>query len=173
MILISTLGGDQPDLPDFASVLAQYDKDHDGRLSFEEFHKDPDLGEHFGWIDTNDDKMVPAEEWNYARSMSIGDEYGAVGLRPGDAKGELKAEAVRWRVKKSLPYIPAPLVYRDVYYMVKTGGIITALNPSTGEILKQGRTREAPGEYYASPVTSRWKDIPLQRRGQNHRSKSR
>ncbi len=40
---------------------------------------------------------------------------------------------------------------------VKTGkgvGIITALDPGTGKVLKEGRNREALGEYYASPVAA-------------------
>jgi len=41
-----------------------------------------------------------------------------------------------------------------VYYMVKTGGIITSLDPETGKLLKQGRARDALGEYYASPVAA-------------------
>jgi outer membrane protein assembly factor BamB len=38
--------------------------------------------------------------------------------------------------------------------MVRDGGIITALDPATGKLLKEGRSREAPGEYYASPVAA-------------------
>ena len=59
-----------------------------------------------------------------------------------------------WRFKKNLPYIPAPLVYQNVLYMVKTGGIITSLDVASGRPLKEGRTPNAPGEYYASPVAA-------------------
>ena len=38
--------------------------------------------------------------------------------------------------------------------MVKTGGIITSLDPATGRMLKQGRSPNALGEYYASPVAA-------------------
>ncbi len=38
--------------------------------------------------------------------------------------------------------------------MVKTGGIITSLDPATGRILKEGRSPGALGEYYASPVAA-------------------
>lgn len=55
---------------------------------------------------------------------------------------------------KNLPYIPAPVVYDGVYYTVRDGGIITALDPATGRLLKEGRSREALGEYYASPVAA-------------------
>ena len=38
--------------------------------------------------------------------------------------------------------------------MVKTGGIVTTLDPATGRILKQGRSPDAIGEYFASPVAA-------------------
>jgi len=61
---------------------------------------------------------------------------------------------LRWRFKRHLAYIPAPLIYDGVFYMVRTGGIVTSLDPATGALLKQGRTEKAPGEYYASPVAA-------------------
>ena len=50
---VSTLRSSEPMMPAFASVLTTYDKDHDGRLSNDEFKGNKDLGEHFGWIDGN------------------------------------------------------------------------------------------------------------------------
>jgi outer membrane protein assembly factor BamB len=152
-LMVSTLASNEPWMPTFASVLTMYDKDHDGRLSHDEFKGDKDLGEHFGWIDANSDGYVTEPEWNEARSMGVGD-YGAIAIRPDKAKGKLEPTAVRWRFKKNLPYIPAPLLYKDVYYMVRDGGIITSLDPLTGQLLKEGRSREALGEYYASPVAA-------------------
>jgi len=152
-LLVSTLSTNEPWMPTFEATLAQYDKDHDGRLSIEEFKGDKDLGEHFGWIDADGDNFITAQEWNAARNVGMG-EYGAVAIRPDNAQGKLEPQAVRWRVKKGLPFIPAPLVYKDVYYMVRDGGIITSLDPASGQLLKEGRSREALGEYYASPVAA-------------------
>jgi outer membrane protein assembly factor BamB len=152
-LLVSTAGSNEPFMPTFASVLTMYDKDHDGRLSQAEFKDDKEMGEHFGWIDENSDGFVTEAEWNKARSLGIG-EYGAIALQPEKARGRLEPSSVRWRFKKNLPYIPAPLVYDGVYYMVRDGGIITSLDPATGRLLKEGRTREALGEYYASPVAA-------------------
>ncbi len=152
-LLVVTSGVNEPWLPAFETVLAKYDKDKDGRLSLEEFRGDPDVGEHFGWIDANGDNFIDAPEWNTARTLGMG-EYGAVAIRPDNAQGQVGAGAIRWRFLKNLPYIPAPLVYQDVYYMVRSGGIVTSLNPATGGLLKQGRSREALGEYYASPVAA-------------------
>ena len=152
-LLISTLGSNEPSLPTFASVLAKYDTDKDGRLSLEEFRKDADLGEHFGWIDENDDKIIVEEEWNKVRSFDVG-EWGTIAVRPGDGRGQLNPNVISWRLQKNTPYIPAPLLYQGVYYMVKTGGIITSVDPETGRLLKQGRSPNALGEYYASPVAA-------------------
>ena len=152
-LMISTRGSNEPQLPTFAAALSQYDKDKDGRLSFEEFRGDVDMGEHFGWIDENDDKFIVAGEWDMARALGVG-EWGAIAVRPGDARGQLEPRAIRWRLQKNIPYIPAPLLYQGVYYMVKTGGIITSLDPATGRILKEGRSPGALGEYYASPVAA-------------------
>lgn len=152
-LMVSTLGSNEPMLPTFASALAKYDKDQDERLSLAEFRGDADLGEHFGWIDENDDKVIVIEEWDTARAYGLGD-WGAIAVQPGNARGQLKADAVRWRFQKNIPYIPAPLFYQGVFYLVKTGGIITALDAATGKLLKQGRSPGALGEYYASPVAA-------------------
>jgi hypothetical protein len=152
-LMISTEGSNEPYLPVFASVLTQYDKDKDGRLSLAEFRGDPNLGEHFGWIDENDDKFIVEQEWNAVRAYGIG-EWGAIAVRPGNARGQLAPGAIRWRFQKNIPYIPAPLLYQGVYYMVKTGGIVTSLDPATGRLLKEGRSSGALGEYHASPVAA-------------------
>ncbi len=152
-VLISTLGATEPWVPSFAATLDKYDTNKDGRLSEPEFGGDPELGGHFGWIDADNDKIIHAEEWEEARMMGIG-EFGAIAVRPGNAEGRLPPEAVLWRFKKNVPYVPSPLLYRDVLYLVRAGGIITALNPDDGALYRQDRSRGALGAYYASPVAA-------------------
>jgi hypothetical protein len=38
--------------------------------------------------------------------------------------------------------------------MVNDGGIVTTLNPRTGDLIKQGRLKGAIDRYYASPVAA-------------------
>jgi outer membrane protein assembly factor BamB len=152
-ILIATEGSSQPVVPPFETMLEKYDKDKDGRLSSEEFRADKDMGEHFGWIDDNHDGFIDRKEWDLIRAYGVG-EFGVIAVRPDGAQGKLPDSAVRWRFQKNLPYIPASLVYQGVFYMVRTGGIVTSLDPESGKVLKQGRTRDALGEYYASPVAA-------------------
>jgi outer membrane protein assembly factor BamB len=152
-VIVSALGSAEPFLPVFAGALAQYDTDKDGRLSRAEFQADKEFAEHFGYIDENADGFIGAAEWDDKRSLGVG-EFGAVAIRPGDTTGRLPPTAVRWRFGKNIPYIPAPLLYRDVFYMVKTGGIITSVDAATGKLLKEGRSPDALGEYIASPVAA-------------------
>jgi len=150
-VWLSTLASNEPGLPQWATSLAQYDKDRDGRISVAELAEDKALGEHFGWIDTSDDKVITEAEWNVARTLGMG-AWGAVALKPGRAEGQLPDSAMQWRFQKNVPYIPTPLLYQGIFYMVKTGGIITALDAATGALLREGRAPGALGEYYASPV---------------------
>lgn len=151
-IYFSTTGSPEPLLPLFESAAEKYDLNKDGRLTAKEF-TDPDLGEHFGWIDLDSDGIITAGEWNTTRELGRGD-YGTVAVRPGSARGRIDPASALWRFKKNLPYIPSPLYYRDIVYTVRTGGIVTSLNPATGTVLKEGRATGAPGEYYASPVAA-------------------
>ncbi|MBA2558236.1 MAG: PQQ-binding-like beta-propeller repeat protein [Chloroflexi bacterium] len=150
---VSTLGSAEPGLPQWAATRRQYDKDQDGRISRAELIPDKELIDHFGWIDTSDDLFITEAEWTVARALGLG-AWGAVAVAPGAATGQLPDAAVRWRFQKNIPYIPAPLLYQGVFYMVKTGGIVTTLDPATGTLLKEGRATGALGEYNASPVAA-------------------
>jgi outer membrane protein assembly factor BamB len=152
-LFVSTLGSTEPALPAFDSYLEKLDTNKDRRLSAREFSVDKDMGEHFGWIDADGDDFITETEWNTTRDLAVGD-YGAIAIRPAGARGKLDPSAVLWRFQKNLPYIPALLIYQDVLYLVKTGGIVTSLDPSTGRPLKEGRSLGALGEYYASPVAA-------------------
>ncbi len=68
------------------------------------------------------------------------------------AQGDITASHVAWKQHKFLPYIPSPLYYRDVLFLVKDGGILSTLDVASGAPLKQGRI--SGGEYYASPVAA-------------------
>lgn len=153
LLFVSTSGGSEPNLPAFDTVLQKLDADKNGRLAQKELLADKDLGEHFGWMDENGDLVIEAKEWETTRMLGMG-ESGAVAIRASTTRGKVDPASVVWRAKKNLPYIPGPLLYKDVFYLVKTGGIVTSFDAATGQILKEGRTPDAPGEYYASPIAA-------------------
>ncbi len=68
--------------------------------------------------------------------------------------GDVTANAVQWKYRRSISQLPSTLVYRGVLYMVTEGGILTTLDPASGMPHKQGRVGAAAGKYYASPVAA-------------------
>ena len=146
-----TSGHDKPWADSFETVLAKYDTDKDGKISKAELQSDKDWGEHFGWIDSDHNGFLDAKEWSAAMQSTQG-EFGVVKVTPGGGTGKLPQSAFGWRIKNKIPYVPSPLLYNGIYFMVKEGGIITSLDPETGKILKQGRAPQSVGDYFASPV---------------------
>ena len=152
-LYVTTMGTSQPWMPSWEETAAKFDKDKDGKLSPQEFAADKNMGEHFGFLDNDGDGAISAKDWNYMRGLGRG-EFGAVAMKPAAMKGQIDPKSVSWRFSKNLPYIPSPLVYRNIFYMVKDGGIVTALDAATGKPLKEGRSPKALGEYWASPVAA-------------------
>jgi len=79
--------------------------------------------------------------------------------------GDVTMSHVLWRVEKGMPNIPSPLLYKDVLFMLRQGGILTSLNPVDGTVFKQGRVDGAVDAYFASPVLADGKLITASRDG--------
>jgi outer membrane protein assembly factor BamB len=156
MVYVTADGGDDPFLPPFDETLKQSDKDKDQRIHREEMKAQADAYEHFGWLDANNDGYIDRAEYDFVRnSTAAGHGLTAVRLSgQGGLSGDLTAKNVAWRVQKSYPSIPAPLIYQGVMYLMKEGGIVSSLDPASGQVLKMGRTPDALEEYYASPVAA-------------------
>jgi outer membrane protein assembly factor BamB len=152
MVYVYGEGGDAPFFPVYEDSLKKYDKDNDQRIHIDEMKVEKEMAEHFGWLDANRDNYVTREEYDFVRNSTTGG-HGVTAVRFG-GKGDLTGTNVAWTIKKAYPNIPAPLVYRGVMYLMKEGGIVSTVNPVSGEVLKMGRTPEALEEYYASPVAA-------------------
>jgi outer membrane protein assembly factor BamB len=101
-------------------------------------------------VSGNNDGAVTEEEWNkaFAPMNTAG---GLVRTRL-DGKGDVTASNVMWRYTKGLPYVTAPLLYDNILYVVRNGGILTTIDPATGKLMKEARLKDAIGDYYAQPV---------------------
>ena len=53
--------------------------------------------------------------------------------------------------------LASPLIYEDVLYLVKGGGVMAALDPVTGRIVRQGRLSGAADGVFSSPVAAEGK----------------
>lgn len=80
----------------------------------------------------------------------------AYAVRLAEAKGDVEASsAILWRRDRDTPYVPSPLLYQGVFYLVKSNsGILTALDAKTGEPLFGPERLEPIAEIYASPVAA-------------------
>lgn len=143
--------GPLPKLETFIEALAKYDRDNDGKLSAPEFvsHR---MSRSFRSIDSDRNGLLTKDEWQFLLDAAVA-ENALLAIRPG-GKGDLGRSNIQWTYSKSLPDVPAPVLYQGVLYIVRNGGILTALDPNTGTVLKQGRLPGASGSYYASPVAA-------------------
>jgi len=152
MVYVMAEGADAPFFPPFEETLKKYDADKDQRVHRDEMKAEPEGVEHFGWLDANRDDYIDRAEYDFVRnSTTLGHGLTAVRLA---GQGDVTSSHVVWRMQKAYPNIPAPLIYQGVMYLMKEGGIVSSLDPASGQILKQGRTPDALEEYYASPVAA-------------------
>ena len=134
--------------PTFEETLEKYDANKDGRLSREELPER--MRNSFADLDLNQDSAVDRREWDFYRARRAA-RNSLLAIRHG-GRGDLTTTNVVWSMQKFLPNVPSPVLYENVLYIVKDGGILTSLDPATGKILKQARLAGAPGTYYSSPV---------------------
>ena len=62
-------------------------------------------------------------------------------------------DKIAWQYNKGTSYVPSPILYGDYLYLMSDAGILTCVNPKTGEIVYEGgRVPVATKFYGASPV---------------------
>ena len=137
--------GPPASFPSLSELLPTLDKDKDGRVTPKE------LGSYIQADADGDGVLSEREYLNFMSSGSVA----AVLLAINPAgQGDLTKTGVLWQFRKSLPLVPSPIVYQGAVYLVKEGGILTALDATTGALLKQVRLSGALDNYYASPVAA-------------------
>jgi outer membrane protein assembly factor BamB len=144
--------GNQVFLPPFEEVLPDVDANGDGLISPEEM---PPSGMENWWFGVGDyagDGQLNGAEWEYLRS-ALASRNGMLAIKLGGS-GDMSEQSLLWEYNKAVPQLPSPLVYHDILYMVNDGGIVTSFEPTTGEVLAQGRLKGAIDQYYASPIAA-------------------
>ena len=71
-------------------------------------------------------------------------------IRPG-GEGNIAESHVQWEVHKNIPELPSPILHQGRIYLIRDGGILTALDSNDGTLLYRKRLG-ATGHYRASPV---------------------
>lgn len=156
------------EVPRWDALLKQFDANADAKLTPEEFPADYgfelrkelpkgtdgnflSLRTLVRMIDRNKDG-VTRFEWGMATTFLAANEDVMLAIKPG-GEGDATETHVAWRQRRGLPELPSPLYYRGRLYVVKNGGIVTCLDPKTGQPVYRKRL-DAGGQYVASPVAA-------------------
>jgi outer membrane protein assembly factor BamB len=144
------------DAPPPWGAVAEYDIKKDGRIPLNAM---PQGNMHNAWKNIltgmdksygNNDGVLTRTEYDQAfAALSEAGGLNAVTLGKGDL-----TKSVVWRYTKSMPFLSSPLLYRNVLYTIKEGGILTSFDPADGKVHKQGRLTGALGDYWSSPVAA-------------------
>ena len=135
--------------PPFSDLLAEHDSDGDGTLTRQEV-EGTWITKHFGFVDWDGSGDISADDWTSLNRIMSTDSWGIHAIRLDSQGLEPK---ILWTSQQSVPYIPTGLVYQGVLYMVKDG-IVSSLDPETGDLLKRGRLTRGSPKVYASPVAA-------------------
>jgi len=135
------------------SVLAPLDKNKDGKISLEEAKSNIPIMRLLERIDKgwgNHTGVVGQAEWDKAFG-SLVNKGGlvAIDLR---GSGDATKTNIRWSYQKGMSSIPSAIVYDGLVYVIKDGGILSAFEADTGELVRQARLQPAGGVYDASLV---------------------
>jgi len=81
-------------------------------------------------------------------------------IRPGAAgdislkNGKESSDFIAWSKTRGGPYMPTPVIYGDLLYIVSNQGVLTTYQARTGERVYQERLGGKGGAFTASPVAS-------------------
>lgn len=154
--------GARVSVPTAEEVFAAHDPDKDGKMAMAEI-PEAHRRRSIAFADLDKDRHMSVDEWNFYKA-AMDSENGMLAIRLGGS-GDMTEKAVKWAYRRAVPQLPSPIVYENVLYMVNDGGIVTSLNPETGEVIQQGRLKGAIDAYYASPVAGDGKIFFLSEKG--------
>jgi len=82
---------------------------------------------------------------------------------PLSSRGEVESPA--WTYNKGTGYVPSNLLYQGLLYLISDAGVMTCLDPQTGEVVYEGGRVPVPGTHMASLVAVDGKILMINRDG--------
>jgi len=157
----------------FEELISAFDLDHNQKLDQEEIpdslmvyqrSESKDLpntsmrvneDRMFRWYDESGDGAFDSVEWTAI--MEIVKPYlvdhGMLAMPVTDS-GDLTDSILLWKITDNTPETPSPLIVGENEFFIKSGGIVTAINRESGNVVKNGRIGAA-GAYLSSPMLAR------------------
>lgn len=106
----------------------------------------------FSFCDLNGDGKLTQQEWESRMKLFSQGENALMAVRPG--KGDITHSNVAWKQTRGLPYVPSPLFYRGLVYLVKDGGMVSCFDAKTGKPHYEQERIGDTSSYYSSPVAA-------------------
>jgi outer membrane protein assembly factor BamB len=136
-------------VPVYSDLLEKHDDNKDGMLQRKEVKSEEMIAMIFTFWDVNGDGNMTAAEYKERLAyLSVG-ANALLALRPGKSNLEIV-----WKETRGLPYVPSPLFYGGLVYVVKDGGMVSCFDARTGKAHYQQERLGPTGSYYSSPVAA-------------------
>jgi outer membrane protein assembly factor BamB len=138
-------------------AFSEWDKNGDGVLTEDEFGQLGPVLRRVARSMGNKDGVISEGEWNEAYgdlSVQVAGRPAVTVLRLPNRETEKLEPEPLWTHHRNVPYVPSPLFYEGVLYLVANGVIITTMDLETGQVAKVGRIPGVLGNCYASPVAA-------------------
>ena len=139
-------------LPQFGDLLDKLDNNKDGGLQKDELTSQPFVASLFSFCDMNGDGKLTQQEWESRMKLLSQGENALMAVRPG--KGDITYSNVAWKQTRGLPYVPSPLFYKGLVYLVKDGGMVSCFDAKTGKPHYEQERIGDTSSYYSSPVAA-------------------
>ena len=175
--MIGGVADDQPDPEPYWTAVMQFDANEDNKLQRDEmtghftfpFRPDLPVGHPgygmplpkdearrqgrldgmFAYIDKDKDGFWTKKEFLGNISFNRG-KPNLLAVRPG-GQGDVTESHVAWALHRNIPEVPSPVLHHNRIYLVRDGGILSAVDVSNGEVVYRERLG-AGGHYRSSPV---------------------
>jgi outer membrane protein assembly factor BamB len=76
----------------------------------------------------------------------------AMAIRPGGSGDITGTPRILWKYNKGTAYVPSPILYRDLVYLLTDKGVVTCLDAKTGAVKYEGGRVPNASTFIASPV---------------------
>jgi len=75
-----------------------------------------------------------------------------IAIRPGGSGDITGTDRVAWQYDRGTGYVISPILYEDYLYLVSDQGLLTCIDPKTGEVKYEGGRVPVPARFMGSPV---------------------
>ncbi|MDP6718014.1 MAG: PQQ-binding-like beta-propeller repeat protein, partial [Pirellulaceae bacterium] len=149
LYVVNSGGGEAPDQPSFAQLLATADDNKNRLMEQDELPKSI-IRSFMDQFDRDKNGSLDEPEYETIRATMAYAKPVAMAVKSG-GHGDITETHIAWSATRSLPRNASSLVVNGLVFMIKDGGVLTVLAADSGRQLNSGRLR-ATGKFFSSPI---------------------